>query len=39
MGRVPHQRTMESIKLFGKHVIPHFKQHANGQSRAAGAQA
>lgn len=25
MGRVPHERTIESIKLFGKYVIPHFK--------------
>jgi alkanesulfonate monooxygenase SsuD/methylene tetrahydromethanopterin reductase-like flavin-dependent oxidoreductase (luciferase family) len=25
MGRVPHTKTMESIKMFGKYVIPHFK--------------
>ena len=25
MGRVPHPKTMESIKMFGKYVIPHFK--------------
>ena len=25
MGRVPHPKTMESIKLFGKYVIPYFK--------------
>jgi hypothetical protein len=24
-GRVPHPKTMESIKLFGKYVIPYFK--------------
>ncbi len=36
MGRVPHQRTMDSIRLFGKYVIPHFK--ANGQAAAANGQ-
>lgn len=25
MGRVPHAKTMESIKMFGKHIIPYFK--------------
>jgi alkanesulfonate monooxygenase SsuD/methylene tetrahydromethanopterin reductase-like flavin-dependent oxidoreductase (luciferase family) len=25
MGRVPHPKTMESIKMFGKYVIPYFK--------------
>jgi alkanesulfonate monooxygenase SsuD/methylene tetrahydromethanopterin reductase-like flavin-dependent oxidoreductase (luciferase family) len=25
MGNLPHTRTMDSIKLFGRHVIPHFK--------------
>jgi alkanesulfonate monooxygenase SsuD/methylene tetrahydromethanopterin reductase-like flavin-dependent oxidoreductase (luciferase family) len=25
MGRVPHAKTMESIKMFGKYVIPYFK--------------
>jgi alkanesulfonate monooxygenase SsuD/methylene tetrahydromethanopterin reductase-like flavin-dependent oxidoreductase (luciferase family) len=25
MGRVPHTKSMESFKLFGKYVIPHFK--------------
>ncbi len=36
MGRVPHQRTMDSIRLFGKHVIPHFKARAgaDGQDQA-----
>ena len=36
MGRVPHQRTMDSIRLFGKHVIPHFQRHENGQRPAVG---
>ena len=34
MGRVPHQRTMDSIRLFGKYVIPHFKN--NGRAAANG---
>ncbi len=25
MGRVPHTKTMESIKMMGKYVIPYFK--------------
>lgn len=25
MGRVPHTKTMESIKMFGKYIIPYFK--------------
>jgi hypothetical protein len=25
MGRVPHPKTMESIKMMGKYVIPYFK--------------
>jgi alkanesulfonate monooxygenase SsuD/methylene tetrahydromethanopterin reductase-like flavin-dependent oxidoreductase (luciferase family) len=36
MGRVSHQRTMDSIRLFGKYVIPHFK--ANGQAASANGQ-
>jgi hypothetical protein len=42
MGRVPHQRTRDSIRLFGKYVIPHFKARAaaNGRNEArAGASA
>ncbi len=23
-GRIPHEAVMNSIRLFGKHVIPHF---------------
>jgi alkanesulfonate monooxygenase SsuD/methylene tetrahydromethanopterin reductase-like flavin-dependent oxidoreductase (luciferase family) len=37
MGRVPHQRTMDSIRLFGKYVIPHFRERANGQGQNAAA--
>lgn len=37
MGRVPHPKTMESIKLFGKYVIPHFKGRTNWYSQQ-GAQ-
>ena len=25
MGGLSHTKTMDSIKLFGRHVIPHFK--------------
>lgn len=32
MGRVPHAKTMESIKLFGKHVIPYFKGRSDWSS-------
>ena len=31
MGRVPHAKTMESIKMFGKHVIPYFKGRSDWQ--------
>jgi alkanesulfonate monooxygenase SsuD/methylene tetrahydromethanopterin reductase-like flavin-dependent oxidoreductase (luciferase family) len=31
MGRVPHARTMESIKMFGKHIIPYFKGRSDWQ--------
>ena len=27
-GRVPHEKVMESIRLFGEHVIPYFKRRA-----------
>jgi len=36
MGRVPHQKTMDSIRLFGKYVIPHFK--TNGRAAASNGQ-
>jgi alkanesulfonate monooxygenase SsuD/methylene tetrahydromethanopterin reductase-like flavin-dependent oxidoreductase (luciferase family) len=39
MGRVPHAKTMESIKLFGKYVIPHFKGRSDWQARAPQAAA
>jgi hypothetical protein len=38
MGRVPHEKTMESIRLFGKYVIPHFEKRAS-ISHGAGAAA
>jgi len=38
MGRVPHERTMESIRLFGKYVIPHFDKRAS-ISHGRGAEA
>ncbi len=40
MGRVPHERTMESIRLFGKYVIPHFERRtAAGHGASAAAPA
>jgi alkanesulfonate monooxygenase SsuD/methylene tetrahydromethanopterin reductase-like flavin-dependent oxidoreductase (luciferase family) len=33
---IPHEKTMHAIDLFGKHVIPHFRNGAAGQSAAAG---
>ncbi len=30
-GRIPHDKIMESIRLYGKHVIPHFKLKENGR--------
>lgn len=35
MGRVPHPKTMESIKMFGKYVIPYFKGRTNWYSQQA----
>jgi hypothetical protein len=26
-GRIPHQKIMNSLKLIGKHVLPHFNPH------------
>jgi alkanesulfonate monooxygenase SsuD/methylene tetrahydromethanopterin reductase-like flavin-dependent oxidoreductase (luciferase family) len=28
VGRIPHEKLMNSIRLFGKYVIPHFKAKA-----------
>ena len=28
VGNVPHEKIMKSIRLFGEHVIPHFKRQA-----------
>jgi len=27
-GRIPHEKVMESIRLFGEHIIPHFKKRS-----------
>jgi alkanesulfonate monooxygenase SsuD/methylene tetrahydromethanopterin reductase-like flavin-dependent oxidoreductase (luciferase family) len=37
-GRIPHAKVMESIRLFGEHIIPFFKQRA-GEQPLASAQA
>jgi hypothetical protein len=33
---IPHEKTMHAIELFGKYVIPHFRDRAPVQSAAAG---
>jgi hypothetical protein len=34
---IPHEKTMHAIELFGKYVIPHFRQSVTpGESAAAG---
>jgi alkanesulfonate monooxygenase SsuD/methylene tetrahydromethanopterin reductase-like flavin-dependent oxidoreductase (luciferase family) len=40
-GRIPHQTIMKSLRLIGKHVLPHFNPHRtiaqdNVQLAAAG---
>jgi alkanesulfonate monooxygenase SsuD/methylene tetrahydromethanopterin reductase-like flavin-dependent oxidoreductase (luciferase family) len=34
-GRIPHEKVMESIRLFGKHVIPYFNKRAGEQPASA----
>jgi len=34
---IPHERTMHAIELFGKHVIPHFRNVMPRESVAAAA--
>ncbi len=29
MGRIPHDRIVESIQLYGDEIIPHFKAKAS----------
>jgi alkanesulfonate monooxygenase SsuD/methylene tetrahydromethanopterin reductase-like flavin-dependent oxidoreductase (luciferase family) len=33
-GRISHEHVMESIELFGRHVIPHFKAKVASSSRS-----
>ena len=35
MGRIPHDRIMQSIRLYGEEIIPHFKRQAAGASKQA----
>jgi len=38
MGRIPHDRVMKSIRLFGEEIIPYFKaKEANAKTRDASA--
>jgi alkanesulfonate monooxygenase SsuD/methylene tetrahydromethanopterin reductase-like flavin-dependent oxidoreductase (luciferase family) len=32
-GRIQHRHVMESIELFGRYVIPHFKEREAGAAR------
>ena len=34
VGNVPHDKIMNSIRLFGKYVIPHFKEAAKKEAAA-----
>jgi len=34
-GRIPHEKVMESIRLFGERIIPYFKQRAGEHSATA----
>ncbi|MCZ6707885.1 MAG: LLM class flavin-dependent oxidoreductase [Chloroflexi bacterium] len=34
-GRIPHDKVMESIRLFGEHVIPYFNKRAGKETVAA----
>jgi hypothetical protein len=34
---IPHEKVMKSIRLFGKHVIPHFAKKAAAAGRGAAA--
>jgi hypothetical protein len=36
---VPHEATMESIRLFGKYVIPHFNKRTTISHGVFGAEA
>ena len=36
-GRIPHDKIMESIRLFGEHLIPYFKSR-EGKAAPAGAR-
>ena len=35
-GGIPHEKVMKSIRLFGKHVIPHFQEKERKAQQAAG---
>ena len=35
VGPVTHEEVIESLRLFGKYIIPHFKEKARKESIAA----
>ena len=39
VGKIPHERIMNSIRLFGKYVIPHFREKEKRQGKARAAKA
>ena len=39
VGPVTHEEVMESLRLFGKYIIPHFKEKAQKEERARAAAA
>ena len=38
-GRIPHEKVMQSIRLFGKYVIPYFREKEKRAQQAAGVNA
>jgi alkanesulfonate monooxygenase SsuD/methylene tetrahydromethanopterin reductase-like flavin-dependent oxidoreductase (luciferase family) len=39
VGPVTHEEVMESLRLFGKYIIPYFKEKAQKEERARAAAA
>ena len=37
-GRIPHEKIMSSIRLFGKYVIPHFREKDRKAKAATAAR-
>jgi hypothetical protein len=39
VGPVTHEEVMESLRLFGKYIIPHFREQAKNAEKARAAAA